>query len=143
MDPLIGQKFEDLMGFTFSQFGSVMKKNVWEPLTSKLFGGLKRLLGFGKKKAEELNEQSIAPYEQSDAINNLVAQTRGNSTVSPTGEAGVNSSKRGKRVYGNASSRTVSFIRNNAGGAASMSSEDIMTSFHAPGKSNVGSYWFW
>ncbi len=134
----IGQKFEDLMGFTFSQFGSVMKKNVWEPLTSKLFGGLKRLLGFGKKKAEELNEQSIAPYEQSDAINNLVAQTRENSLVSPTGEAGAGSSKRGKRVYGNASSRTVSFIRNNAGGAASMSSEDIMTSFHAPVKAMLG-----
>ena len=134
----IGQKFEDLMGFTFSQFGSVMKKNVWEPLTSKLFGGLKRLLGFGKKKAEELNEQSIAPYEQSDVINNLVAQTRGNATMTPTGEAGAGSSKRGKRTYGNASSRTLSFIRNNAGGATSMTSEDIMTSVHAPVKAMMG-----
>ena len=116
-DSATGQQFNDLLGFSLSEFGSVMKKNVWEPLTGKLFGGLKSLLGFGRKHRDKAQEEMLNPYEQSDELMN---QARAENATAGAGVGRGKNIKRGDFSIGG---------KGTFGGAVFTDMADIRTSF--------------
>lgn len=66
-----GEKFKDTMGFTLSEFGGIMKKNVWMPLTKSIFGGIKKLFGWGRKKKDDIQDNQKAEYGVGDTISDM------------------------------------------------------------------------
>ena len=106
-----GEKFKDAMGFTLSEFGGIMKKNVWTPLTKGIFGGIKKLFGWGRKKKDHVQSEMTGDLLVGDSIS---AMTQGISDADPTvGNPGSNS---GGPTPGSSSGNNGNSGRNNGSG---------------------------
>lgn len=106
----LGQKFKDAMGFSLTEFNDVMKKNVWGPLTKNIFGGVKKLFGFGRKHVDEFQANQRAEYEMANSVTSRVEAELNPSSPPPTGgpnggpdpaaASGSNKSRRASKVFG-------------------------------------------
>ena len=101
----LGQKFKDAMGFSLTEFNDVMKKNVWGPLTKNIFGGIKKMFGFGRKHVDEFQANQRAEYEMADSVTARVEAQLNPSNGNPPGAdpaaaSGVRKSRRANKIFG-------------------------------------------
>ena len=107
----LGQKFKDAMGFSLTEFNDVMKKNVWGPLTKNIFGGIKKMFGWGRKHVDEFQANERAEYEMADSVTQRVEKDlQGNNPPDPNAASGARRTGNRRRNifgYGGASEKVI------------------------------------